>query len=49
MRRPTQHHAIPAIESAWAHPYAGMTGLGVFYNDGGPPAPAQVPGEAAAP
>ena len=28
MRRPTQHHTIPAIESAWAHPYAGVTGLG---------------------
>ncbi|MER5277802.1 hypothetical protein ABT025_18865 [Streptomyces sp. NPDC002809] len=37
MRRPTQHHNIPAIHSAWAHPYAGVTGLGVFYNDGGDP------------
>lgn len=35
MRRPTQHHNIPAIHSAWAHPYTGVTGLGVFYNDGG--------------
>jgi hypothetical protein len=35
MRRPTQHHNIPAIHSAWAHPYTGATGLGVFYNDGG--------------
>lgn len=43
MRRPTQHHNIPAIHSAWVHPYAGVTGLGVFYNDGGnPPAPAPV-------
>ncbi|WP_399554146.1 hypothetical protein OG582_40830 (plasmid) [Streptomyces anulatus] len=44
MRRPTQHHNTPAIHSAWAHPYAGVPALGVFYNDGGnPPAPAQVP------
>jgi hypothetical protein len=35
MRRPTQHHNIPAIRSAWVHPYTGVTGLGVFYNDGG--------------
>jgi hypothetical protein len=42
MRRPTQHHNTPAIHSAWAHPYAGVTGLGVFYNDGGN-TPAQVP------
>ena len=35
MRRPTQHHNTPAIHSAWAHPYTGVTGLGVFYNDGG--------------
>ncbi|WP_331746887.1 hypothetical protein [Streptomyces sp. NBC_00842] len=34
MRRPTQHHNIPAI-TAWAHPYTGVAGLGVFYNDGG--------------
>ncbi|MFJ1827345.1 hypothetical protein [Streptomyces sp. NPDC088178] len=37
MRRPTQHHNIPAIRSAWVHPYTGVTGLGVFYNDGGDP------------
>ena len=44
MRRPTQHHNIPAIHSAWAHPYTGTAGLGVFYNDGGnPPAPASPP------
>lgn len=43
MRRPTQHH-IPAIHSAWAHPYTGVPALGVFYNDGGnPQAPAPVP------
>lgn len=39
MRRPTQHHRTPAIQSAWAHPYAGTTALGVFYNDGGDPPP----------
>ncbi|MFF1916238.1 hypothetical protein ACFVYE_32545 [Streptomyces sp. NPDC058239] len=46
MRRPTQHHNIPAIRSAWVHPYTGVAGLGVFYNDGGgtpPAAPAPVP------
>lgn len=37
MRRPTQHHRIPAIHTAWAHPYTGATSLGVFYNDGGNP------------
>ncbi|MEE1812721.1 hypothetical protein [Streptomyces sp. BE133] len=36
MRRPTQHHTTPA-STVWAHPYAGVTGLGVFYNDGGDP------------
>ncbi|MFG3244215.1 hypothetical protein [Streptomyces sp. NPDC048157] len=36
MRRPTQHHTTPA-NTVWAHPYAGVTGLGVFYNDGGDP------------
>ncbi|MFD7867324.1 hypothetical protein [Streptomyces sp. NPDC059783] len=41
MRRPTQHHNTP---TGWDHPYTGVTGLGVFYNDGGnPPAPAPVP------
>ena len=37
MRRPTQHHNIPTAHSAWMHPYTGVTGLGVFYNDGGDP------------
>lgn len=54
MRRPTQHHNIPAIHSAWAHPYTGVAGLGVFYNDGGdgtPPAnePAGTDGQAPKP
>jgi hypothetical protein len=39
MRRPAQHHS-----TAWSHPYTGLAGLAVFYNDGGdpatPPAPA---------
>ncbi|MFF4338095.1 hypothetical protein [[Kitasatospora] papulosa] len=37
MRRPTQHHSIPAAQSAWVHPYAGITSHSVFYNDGGDP------------
>lgn len=40
MRRPTQHHTTPA-STVWVHPYTGVAGLGVFYNDGGdgtPPA-----------
>jgi hypothetical protein len=38
MRRPAQHHS-----TAWSHPYTGLAGLAVFYNDGGDPAtpPAQ--------
>ncbi|MGW5989559.1 hypothetical protein ACWFRT_13670 [Streptomyces anulatus] len=43
MRRPTQHHNTPASITAWAHPYTGVPALGVFYNDGGNPAPAPVP------
>ncbi|MBZ6211641.1 hypothetical protein KVH31_34665 [Streptomyces olivaceus] len=42
MRAPTQHHRRPGLAAAhgWAHPYTGLTGLAVFYNDGGnPPAP----------
>ncbi|PVC80621.1 hypothetical protein DBP19_36395 [Streptomyces sp. CS090A] len=51
MRRPTQHHNTLAIHSAWAHPYAGVPALGVFYNDGGNspvPAPVPTPAELAA-
>ncbi|MEV6165692.1 hypothetical protein AB0L71_28030 [Streptomyces sp. NPDC052052] len=43
MRRPAQHHHTPTIQSAWTHPYTGVTGLGVFYNDGGNPTPTAVP------
>ena len=42
MRRPAQH-PLPGIRSAWAHPYTGLTGMAVFYNDGGDPAPAGAP------
>ncbi|MCX4571511.1 hypothetical protein OOK48_34905 [Streptomyces viridodiastaticus] len=48
MRRPAQHPARPAAP-AWAHPYTGLAGLAVFYNDGGDgggqavPAPAPTP------
>lgn len=34
MRRPAQPYG-PTARTAWAHPYRGVTGLGVFYNDGG--------------
>lgn len=43
MRRPTQHHRIPVIHTAWAHPYTGVAGLGVFYNDGGDPPAGDTP------
>jgi hypothetical protein len=40
MRRPAQHRQHPADPTAWARPYTGLTGLAVFYNDGGdPPTP----------
>ncbi|MFB7222460.1 hypothetical protein [Streptomyces sp. NPDC056227] len=48
MRRPTQHHTTPAT-TAWAHPYTGVTGLGVFYNDGGDDGPAGTDGQAPKP
>lgn len=39
MRAPAQHRH-PRPTPAWAHPYTGMQGLAVFYNDGGdPPTP----------
>ncbi|WP_042174538.1 DUF4355 domain-containing protein [Streptomyces sp. NBRC 110035] len=41
MRRPTQRPAAPG----WVHPYTGLAGLAVFYNDGGdPPADPPKPG-----
>lgn len=53
MRRPAQQPYGPTARPAWAHPYRGVTGLGVFYNDGGPsgapvPAPAPTPADLAA-
>ncbi|MCA1220262.1 hypothetical protein, partial [Streptomyces sp. 8L] len=33
------HHPTPADTSAWMHPYTGIQAMGVFYNDGGDPAP----------
>lgn len=47
MRRPAQHR--PALAApGWAHPYTGLPGIAVFYNDGGtppadPPKPAPPP------
>jgi hypothetical protein len=39
MRRPAQHRTGPAAPG-WAHPYTGIPGIAVFYNDGGnPPTP----------
>lgn len=44
MRRPAQHYLAPPARTGWAHPYTGITGAAVFYNDGGqPPAPSGVP------
>ncbi|MET8571772.1 hypothetical protein [Streptomyces sp. NPDC004783] len=45
MRAPAQHRR-PDLTAApgWAHPYTGVAGLAVFYNDGGdPPTPADIP------
>lgn len=36
MRRPAQQPYRPTARTAWAHPYHGVAGLGVFYNSGGP-------------
>ncbi|MFC9497632.1 hypothetical protein [Streptomyces sp. NPDC056982] len=43
MRRPAQHHP------AWSHPYTGLDGLAVFYNDGGDPATPAAPAPAEPP
>ncbi|MEU9703118.1 hypothetical protein [Streptomyces sp. NPDC047981] len=49
MRRPAQPRTAPAAP-AWAHPYAGVAALAVFYNDGGNPDPnAQPPAAPPAP
>ena len=43
MRAPAQHRH-PRLTPAWAHPYTGVQGIAVFYNDGGDPAPVPKPG-----
>ncbi|MFE9812420.1 hypothetical protein [Streptomyces sp. NPDC005548] len=47
MRRPAQNRLGPTARTAWAHPYTGILGMAVFYNDGAtppvPPAPGQAP------
>ncbi|MER8003032.1 hypothetical protein [Streptomyces sp. NPDC095613] len=48
MRRPAQQHRT-APATAWAHPYTGVAGLAVFYNDGGDPAPVPAPPAAPGP
>jgi hypothetical protein len=47
MRAPAQHRR-PGLTAAsgWAHPYTGLAGLAVFYNDGGDP-PTPTPAELA--
>ncbi|MGW3401196.1 hypothetical protein [Streptomyces zhihengii] len=46
MRAPAQHRLGPTARTAWAHPYTGISGLAVFYNDGGDPQQAAVPSPA---
>lgn len=49
MRRPAQRPGLAAAHG-WAHPYTGIAGLAVFYNDGGnPPADPPKPGPPPAP
>jgi hypothetical protein len=53
MRRPAQHHpriAAARTDTGWVHPYTGLPGIAVFYNDGGQPpaAPAPTPADIAA-
>lgn len=56
MRRPAQQPYGPTARTAWAHPYRGIRGLEVFYNDGGqggapagaPTPPAPTPADLAA-
>jgi hypothetical protein len=46
MRRPAQHRLGPTPAPGWAHPYTGLAGLSVFYNDGGtPPTPTPAPAD----
>ncbi|MFI0929616.1 hypothetical protein ACH4TP_37695 [Streptomyces sp. NPDC021012] len=48
MRRPTQHSARTP-RGTWSHPYTGIQGLAVFYNDGGAPTPGSPSNPAAPP
>lgn len=56
MRRPTQNPARTDLAApGWVHPYTGLPGIAVFYNDGGgqgggqqPPAPVPSPADLAA-
>ncbi|RSN55625.1 hypothetical protein DMH12_15525 [Streptomyces sp. WAC 04229] len=42
MRRPAQHPARTSLAApGWAHPYTGLPGIAVFYNDGGDPGSGQ--------
>jgi hypothetical protein len=34
MRRPAHHHHTTHAAPGWVHPYTGLPGIGVFYNDG---------------
>jgi len=45
MRAPAQHRRTGLTATpGWAHPYTGLPGIAVFYNDGGdPPVPADPP------
>jgi hypothetical protein len=45
MRRPAQHRPGLAAVHGWTHPYTGITGMAVFYNDGGNPPPAPASGD----
>lgn len=49
MRRPAQQPYGPTARTAWAHPYHGVSGLAVFYNDGGPAADPATPPAPAVP
>ncbi|MCX4885872.1 hypothetical protein [Streptomyces sp. NBC_00847] len=43
MRRPAQHQLGPVTRTGWAHPYRGLRGTAIFYNDGGGTPPATPP------
>jgi hypothetical protein len=47
MRRPAHTRRLVSAAPGWSHPYTGLPGIAVFYNDGGtgnqPPAPSAPP------